>query len=186
MAVFMKAIILSFLLFLFVFPLSAFAQEASLSGDVTPTPMQSTDYALPYPGLLPDNPLYPLKMLRDRVVLILISDTVKRAKFNLLQADKRLQAGLYLYNGNKSKVNIAISTISKSQNYYSDALSETEKAKREKHDIDGIINDLTLSSRKHRELLKDFEKIVPKENKEQVKSLLKKHDELQKRLDKLI
>lgn len=183
---FMKVIILSFLLFLFVLPMSVFAQEASPSGDVTPTPVQATDYELPYPGLLPDNPLYPLKMLRDRVVLILISDSIKRAKFNLLQADKRLQAGLYLYNGNKSKVNIAISTISKSQNYFSDALAETEKAKREKHDIDGIINDLTLSSRKHQELLRDFEKTVPQENKEQVKSLLKKYNELQNRLDKLI
>ncbi|HSW97310.1 MAG TPA: hypothetical protein VLF89_05800, partial [Candidatus Saccharimonadales bacterium] len=31
-------------------------------------------YDLPYPGLLPDNPLYSLKVLRDKIVEFFISD----------------------------------------------------------------------------------------------------------------
>jgi len=52
------------------------------------TRKQSIDYTLPYPGLLPDNPLYPLKMIRDRIILFLINDSAKRTEYYLLQADK--------------------------------------------------------------------------------------------------
>ena len=34
-------------------------------------------YNLPYPGLLPDNRFYLLKMIRDRVVGMLIADPIK-------------------------------------------------------------------------------------------------------------
>ena len=57
---------------------------------MTPTP--TPNYLLPYPGMLPDNPLYMLKAMRDRVINFLIADSQKKAEFYLLQSDKRLNA----------------------------------------------------------------------------------------------
>ncbi len=45
-----------------------------------------SEYALPYPGILPDNVLYNLKVFRDKVFEFLIIDPVKKADFYLLQA----------------------------------------------------------------------------------------------------
>src|SRR3989344_5431146 len=86
----------------------------------TPEIKKSVEYNLPYPGLLPDSPFYSLKSLRDKIVSFLISSPLKKAEFNLLQADKRLNAGLYLFNSAKQnggdkdakKINLAIVTIS--------------------------------------------------------------------------
>ena len=80
------------LLFLSV-PVVVFAQDSGTqAAGLVPSPI---NYPLAYPGILPDNPLYPLKMLRDRIVFFLINDPFKKAEFNLLQADKRLGAGLF-------------------------------------------------------------------------------------------
>lgn len=48
----------------------------------------SVDYALPYPGILTDHPLYFLKILRDNIMEMLIVDPVKKIEFNILQSDK--------------------------------------------------------------------------------------------------
>ena len=81
-----------FLLFFFVYPLHVQAANSALSS----VPHASVDYELPYPGLLPDNPLYPIKVFRDKVVSFFITDAQKQATFDLLQADKRVAAGEYL------------------------------------------------------------------------------------------
>lgn len=163
--------------------LSYAQEEGSLSATLTPTPQKTVDYTLPYPGLLPDNPLYFVKMIRDRVVLMLISDTVKRSKFNLLQADKRLQAGLYLYKEDEQKIETVITTISKGQNYFFDALAEATRAKKEGYDTDILFVDLTKSSLKHEELLIQFESSVSKDQKSSVKALLVRLRDLQKKIE---
>lgn len=163
--------------------LSYAQEEGSLSATLTPTPQKTVDYTLPYPGLLPDNPLYFVKMIRDRVVLMLISDTVKRSKFNLLQADKRLQAGLYLHKEDEQKFETVITTISKGQNYFFDALAEAIRAKKEGYDTDILFVDLTKSSLKHEELLIQFESSVSKDQKSSVKALLVRLRDLQKKIE---
>ena len=57
------------------------------------------DYYLPYPGILPDSPMYRLKALRDRVVLMLTWDGQAKAKRQLLYADKRINAAIALVEG---------------------------------------------------------------------------------------
>jgi hypothetical protein len=97
----------------------------------TITPETKVDYYLPYPGLLPDHPLYWLKMVRDRVQLWLITDSLQRGEKLLLYADKRLGAGWALVEGNKP--DLGITTITKAEKYLEQAvnlaqnLSEGEK-----------------------------------------------------------
>lgn len=146
---------ISFLiLFLVVSPFSSFAAIAT----PTPTPTyKNVDYTLPYPGLLPDNPLYPLKAFRDKVISMFISDPLKKAKFDLLQADKRINASLYLYNQRHDKEDIISSTISKGENYFEDGIGQIRQAKMQGEDDHDIIRLFSKSSQKHIEVLRMME-----------------------------
>lgn len=48
------------------------------------------DYQLPYPGILPNHPLYGIKVLRDQVMEFFTRDPLKKAELDLLFADKRI------------------------------------------------------------------------------------------------
>lgn len=80
---------------------------------------QSVDYYLPYPGILPDHPLYWLKMMRDRVGLVLTTGETAKAEKLLLYADKRLGAAWALIEGNK--VPLGVSTLTKAEKYLEEA-----------------------------------------------------------------
>ena len=76
---------------------------------------QNVDYYLPYPGILPDHPLYWLKMVRDRIGLVLTTAETAKAEKLLLYADKRLGAAWALIEGNK--VPLGVSTLTKAEKY---------------------------------------------------------------------
>jgi len=59
-------------------------------------------YVLPYPGLLPTHPLYFIKNLRDKMIELLITDTISKAEFYILQADKKLNMGIVLRDMDKN------------------------------------------------------------------------------------
>lgn len=111
------------------------------------------DYQLPYPGILPDSSFYKLKVARDFIVGFIISNPIKKAEFNLMQADKRLNAGLYLLKKDKNNLKLAESTISKGENYFFESLQSVKQAKKEGREVNDILRRLSLSSKKHQELL---------------------------------
>ncbi len=156
-----KIYLLVFSLLFFLFSANmALAHEVS-AAEKSP----AVDYELPYPGLLPDNPLYVLKVTRDRIISFLISDPLKKAEFDLLQADKRLNAGIYLLNSvsqNEKRINLAISTISKAENYFGEALENIKIAGMQGIDITEMGNKLMNSSKKHQEILSSLEKKADK------------------------
>lgn len=177
-----------FLIFLLLSrPGVIFAQaNSSQSAGFVPTPTPVITYTLPYPGILPDNPLYPLKMLRDRIILFLITDPVKRARFNLLQADKRLQSGLYLYQHDKKKADLALSTMEKGANYFGQALDQTRELKQQKVDITDLINTLDNAARKHEQVLTQFIPTLPKDKQAEGGKLLKTMQNYQQQVDGLV
>ncbi len=130
----------------------SFAQENQES---SPSAQIKVDYILPYPGLLPDSPLYFLRTTRDRIISFLISDPLKKAEFDLLQADKRLAAGIYL--SNKNKYELSLTTISKGENYFESALQKAEEAKKQGIAVGSIASSLYHSSLKHQEIIKELE-----------------------------
>lgn len=109
------------------------------------------EYTLPYSGMLPDSPLYFLKAFRDRLIATFISDPIKKAEFDLLQADKRLSAAIALFE--KGKKDLAESTISKGENYFEDGLKNLDLAKRQGREIGGLVTNMELSAKKHLEVL---------------------------------
>lgn len=144
----------------------AFAQEEQ----------QHIDYELPYPGILPDNPLYILKVARDHIVSFLISGPLKKAEFNLLQSDKRLAGGLSLFIKDKNKIRLAESTISKGENYFQETLEKVKESNRQGMDTKDIVRRLMDSSKKHQEILKSL----------QFANLLKRSEEFEKEVSKLM
>jgi hypothetical protein len=147
---------------------------------------QESEYQLPYPGLLPDSPFYIFKTTRDKVVSFLISDPLKKAEFNLLQADKRLNAGLMQVNKRNGKDDLAESAISKGQNYFEDAIGNVEEAKKERITTNDIEQKLVRSAKKHIDVLNDLEKKVSKDEKEKFVKLTERMQKLQKKVNELV
>ncbi|MFI5265646.1 MAG: DUF5667 domain-containing protein [Candidatus Levyibacteriota bacterium] len=117
------------------------------------------EYDLPYPGLLPDNPLYNLKALRDKIIEILISDPAKKGEFYLLSSDKRLNAGNFLII--KGENDLGTLYISKSNNYMSMAIAQSMLAgERGKQDL----QKMKLSIQKHEEVITQLQKKVDAKN----------------------
>jgi hypothetical protein len=88
---------------------------------------KGVNYELPYPGMLPDNPLYIFKVIRDGIVKLLINDELTKARFSLKNAEKRIYAGKMLVEKGKDK--LAVEIIAKGNNYLDDALVAIKKAK---------------------------------------------------------
>ena len=170
-----------FSIFLFNFQ-PAFAQEEKMAT----APAKVESYELPYPGLLPDHPLYFIKMLRDRIIGFFISDPIKKAEFDILQADKRLNGAVYLfYKKSSEKDELAISTISKGQNYFSDALVKIKLAKQQGINISDINTKLKASLKGHRLTLKNLESKVSKKTKEELIVSQEKIKDLEKQANSI-
>lgn len=120
-----------------------FAKTSSNKLTITPVPSVSPapvktlilveekkeEYILPYPGILPDHPLYFLKSLRDSILESLIVDPARKAEFYLLMADKHLNMVIMLYDQSKSA--LASQTVTKGEEYMSkavQALSDVKKS----------------------------------------------------------
>lgn len=111
------------------------------------------EYNLPYPGLLPDHPLYSLKTLRDRMLEWLTRDNVKKVHLYLLLSDKRLVMGKTLME--KGNNQLGITTYSKGEKYL--LLSATTLVTLKSHqDLPpGLSDKLALAARKHDEVLRE-------------------------------
>jgi len=135
----------------FLFPAMVFAATATPAAmtNVIPTPVQ---YDLPYPGMLPNNPLYFLKQARDWILDKLITDPVKKTEFYILQGDKRLvMGGQLLDNGSAA---LGEQTISKGEKYMNNAVATLLSLKAQGGDVPAYISDhLTQSLAKHAEVL---------------------------------
>jgi hypothetical protein len=148
---------------------TANAQTITLSATESATPATesaSIHYDFPYPGILPNHPLYMIKVARDHFVGFLINDPIKKAEFNLLQSDKKMFAAQLLFGDDSDQ--LGVDTLSKSNNYMHHAISDAIKAQGVKPTASqDVIGKIALSITKHEEAIK----ILLKEDTEQKKSL---------------
>lgn len=139
---------LVFLFFLLFFPLMVFAQDVV----ATPAASPKVTYELPYPGLLPDSPLYFLKQVRDWILDKLIADPVKKAEFYILQGDKRVAMGVLLNQSGKSVLGEQV--ISKAEKYMNNAVQTLLALKSQGKAVPGsIVEHITLALSKHEEVI---------------------------------
>lgn len=169
------------MIFFFLFASSTFAQ-VSPTPSLTPAPVK---YDLAFPGMLPDHPLYKLKVLRDKVTLFLTRDPMKKAQYHLLLADKRIHMAAMLVD--KGKIELAKETALKGENEYTllvflfkDVVRKPDK---------NFYGRLEKASLKHQEILKqivskvdtkdkkDFETVVyfSEKNLDELKTIYKNY-----------
>ncbi|MFH0864403.1 MAG: DUF5667 domain-containing protein [Candidatus Gottesmanbacteria bacterium] len=161
-------------IFIFLLPFVVATSTSAITPRLTPAPVvsiiQPVDYPMPYPGILPDHPLYSLKMLRDKILDLIIKDPVKRIEFLLLMSDKRIAAGKMLIDG--TKVSLGITTISKGENYFERAVTESEQTKKQGKNVNSQLDNLEKASQKHIEMLIELSSKVSGTTKPDFENLL--------------
>ncbi len=147
-------------------PIQAFAApsvtvtDKKMAAPASPTPVVvetvtttvKTEYELPYPGILPNNPLYFLKQFRDWLLEKLIVDPIKKAEFYLLQADKRLSMSILLATNNAEA--LSNQAISQTEMFMSKSVGMLTDLKDQGKEVPAyLIDRLSKSMSKHAEIL---------------------------------
>jgi HEPN domain-containing protein len=124
----------------------------------------SINYFLPYPGrVLPDHPLWTIKVLRDKLWLLVSPKPERKAELNLLFADKRLVSAKMLFE--RKKAELAYSTLTKAEKYLERAYFMEMKARKKGVDTSSFLERLARSCLKHREVIEEILEIAPEDAK---------------------
>lgn len=154
-------------------------EEDSFATDSATVADTSVDYELSYPGMLPDNPLYFLKTIRDAIVRFLIKDPLKKTEFYILTSDKRIFAAALLTE--KDKYDIALETVSKSNNYLHEAVFSLSKAQAAGKNILPLRDTLNTSVKKHQEVVsQQIEPFIPEDKMEILQNEIKRLEDIEK------
>jgi len=125
-------------------------------------------YDLPWPGILPDNKLYKLKVLRNKIIDKMIINPVKKVEFDLLMADKTIYASKLLVE--KGEIDKALDTALKGENYYSMLVQHYNHALLSGKKIPVALDKkITLAAMKHQAVFKELESKVDGKDKETFK-----------------
>lgn len=180
-------IIIYFLSFLIIVPFLFYVINVST---IIPATSQSISlsqgkvvYDLPYPGILPDNPLYFIKMVRDRLVDVATRDNTKKAELYLLYSDKRFASAINLIA--KGKSSLAISSLSKGEKYFSKIPALLTQAKKQGVSPNqNLLYRLKLSNDKHKEIIEDTTKQAPQGAEDQFRTILEMNKKIKEELNK--
>lgn len=155
-----------FLFFLLISSLGKIYGEANLEREgISPQTIQ-TAYQFPSPGILPDHPLYKLKVLRDKIIKRLIINPVKKVEYDLLMANKLIYSSYLL--AEKENISLAKETALKGENYFTLLVLDYKKAYEKNSKISQELDEkIKKASKKHREI---FNIILEKTGKEKEKT----------------
>ena len=121
------------------------------------------EYSLPYPGILPNNPIWPFKAFRDRLDLFFTFDPLEKAQRTLFLADKRLSAAQRLFvEGDSGR---AVVTATKAEQYLELALIKGRDADVKGTDAAGFFETLFKASLTHRQMLEEMMSRAPEDGK---------------------
>lgn len=169
-----KKILLLFiiLLFLIIFTSKTYVQAEEINQTSTSgaqlNQLKIVKYDLAFPGMLPDKPLYKLKVLRDRISVALMSDHQRKIDFYLLQTDKGILATAMLVD--YGKIDLAQTTALKAEHNYTILVNEIKQTSK-KPDAD-IFQKLKIAAAKHQEVLNSIIKKLPAEKQKTFKTVL--------------
>lgn len=140
-------------------------------------------YELPYPGILPDHPLYPIKIVRDRIVEFATRDYMKKAQLYVNYADKRIAMAQAL--AKKGKTRQAVSTLSKAEKYALKIppLLETSKKQGVSPESDFVLK-IKLSNEKHRQVIEQMIAELPHGELDALMQVADLNEEVKKGLQK--
>jgi len=154
------------------------------SGATIETPQEKVVYTLPYPGILPDHPLYFIKILRDRVNEFITRDNLKKAEIYLLYSDKRVAMAIAL--AKKGKTTLTINTFSKAEKYLQKAVFLLKEAKNQGSSApSSFVETIKLATAKHKELINELMKTSPQGYSDSLSQLLILNDQVRFALENL-
>ena len=139
------------------------SQVETQQGEEATQSSQPVDYALTWPGILPDHFLYPMKMIRDRIWLFLTTDSLRKTELLLKMADKRVWSASML--ADKQKYDLATSTALKAEGYLKQSVEQEAIARGEGKDTGALLKNLVKAGMKHEEILRQIKEQVPDSNK---------------------
>lgn len=117
---------------------------------------QKNPYELSWPGILPDNKFYKLKVLRNKVIGKMIINPAKKVEFDLLMADKTIYASDLL--NEKGEIAFAKDAALKGEDYYSNLVQYYNQALLQHKKIPAVLDKkITKASKKHQEIFKKLE-----------------------------
>ncbi len=145
------------------------------------------DYQLPYPGLLPDNPLYVFKEMRDNMQVMTAPGPLEKSKAQLQIADKNMAAAVEL--SAKGKHQLAGERIAKAQQFIAKIIatmtSQATTAKVSQDQRTDFKTTLSKANMKHREAIESLMRNTPSGQVEQLEKLRQKNIELQESISKI-
>jgi hypothetical protein len=141
-------------------------------------------YQLPYPGLLPDHPLYGIKTIRDWIVAFFNRDPLKKADIYLLTSDKKAAMALALMK--KGKYQLAITTLSKGEKYFLKIPQLIKAAEKQGVSPSSeLIEKLKTANLKHKEVIDEILKEGPKGLLPQIEALYQLNSQINQELSRL-
>lgn len=154
------------------------------SGVSINAPQKKVVYDLPYPGILPDHPLYFLKIIRDRINEFLTRDSLKKAQLYLNYSDKRVAMALAL--SAKGKHQAALTSFSKGEKYFEKIIYLLKEAKKQGNQApSSFVEIIKLSNAKHNELIGEIMKAAPQGLQDDINQLLDLNLKIKKELEML-
>ena len=160
-------VVLAIIVFAICFPL-ALAQEA-IPNNSKPSP-SPLEYTLPFPGILPNHPLYGLKLLRDKLLSNLISNPIRQVEFAILLADKRLNAGVFLFHQGQKP--LAVKTLLETKDIFKRAQNKILTVPAETYlEVGNLKEKLQKSLEKHLEVVGELKDQADGKEKEQLTQL---------------
>ncbi len=149
-----------------------YAQEDTPS----PTPVS---YELSYPGLLPDNPFYFLKVTKDNIMAFFLGKPLDKAAFLLLQSDKQVFASKVLIT-QKKDVDLAQTTFANANRTFEEAVAYTISAQKEGMNIHEMSEKLKVASKKHIEVLDEIQTYLTVDEQQKFQEVKKQAEKLEK------
>ena len=145
---------------------------------------EKIEYNLPYPGILPDHPLFFLKNIRDKVLELTTRDSLKKAELYLLLADKRVGMAMNLAKGGKEK-NASLA-FSEAEGFFAKIPQLIEISKKQGVSASSdFIQRLRLSNAKHKEIGTSLLKDLSQELNSEISKSLDVNQQIKKKLEKL-
>lgn len=130
------------------------------------------NYTLPPTGnVLPDSPLWILKMAKDRLWMSLLTNQEKKTELKLLFADKRLAIAGKLFE--KKDANLGYATLVKAEMYLDEASLAEIESRHKGANTDEFLIKIANASLKHRQVISEILSTAPEDAKPKIIELEK-------------